>query len=217
MPPVLPSRRMTTGSRVRAQGRSVRPMLAPDDPAESALIASLPPAAYTAVVTSPDTTPGIGLVEAYDISADSGDSTLANVSTRGSIGTDDEVLISGFIIGEVADSTVVIRAIGPSLATAGLSNPLSDPTLSVYDSDGAVLATNDNWQDDPNSLDDRKHRARPQESRGIRHHPPSPGGRLHGDCLPARTTARESAWSRCTIFPREVQRIVALTGPLRAL
>ena len=70
--------------------------LAPDDPAESALIASLPPAAYTAVVTSPDTTPGIGLIEAYDISADSGDSTLANVSTRGSIGTDDEVLISGF-------------------------------------------------------------------------------------------------------------------------
>ena len=46
-----------------------------------------------------------------------------------------------FIIGEVADSTVVIRAIGPSLATAGLSNPLSDPTLSVYDSDGVVLAS----------------------------------------------------------------------------
>ena len=122
--------------------------LAPTDPAEAALLADLAPGAYTAVVSSKDSTSGLGLVEAYDISALSG-SMLANISTRGSIGTGDNVLINGFIIGDVASATVVVRALGPSLAAAGVSDPLSDPTLSVFDSNGALVGENDNWQDDP--------------------------------------------------------------------
>ena len=97
--------------------------------------------------TEKDLTPGIGLVEAYDLSPLAA-SRLANISTRGSVGTGDDVLISGFIVGEVESNTVVIRALGPSLASAGISDPLSDPMLTVYDSNGAPIASNDNWQDD---------------------------------------------------------------------
>ena len=78
------------------------------------------PGAYTFVVTGKDETPGIGLVEAYDLSPLSA-SKLANISTRGLVVTGDDVLIGGFIVGEVESNTVVIRAIGPSLASSGIS------------------------------------------------------------------------------------------------
>lgn len=126
--------------------------LAPTDPVEAATIQSLSAGAYTFVVTGKDNTPGIGLVEAYDLSPLS-NSKLANISTRGSVGTGDDVLISGFIVGEVDSDTVVIRVLGPSLASAGISDPLSDPMLTVYDSNGVEIASNDNWQDDVSELD----------------------------------------------------------------
>lgn len=125
--------------------------LAPADPAEAALLTDLAPGEYTAVVTSNDGTAGLGLVEAYDLSPLSG-SVLANISTRGSIGTGDDVLISGFIVGDVASANVVVRALGPSLGSS-LSNPLSDPTISIFDRNGVMIGGNDNWQDDPNSAD----------------------------------------------------------------
>jgi len=86
------------------------------------------------------------LVEVYDVTTPA-HATFVNMSTRGSVGTGDNVLISGFIIGDVGSSTVVVRAIGPSLAAYGLSGVLSDPTLTIYDSAGSVIASNDNWQD----------------------------------------------------------------------
>ncbi len=125
--------------------------LAPGNPSEAAVARSLPPGAYTVVVSGKDATAGIGLVELYDISPLS-NSTLGNMSTRGSVGTLDNVLISGFIIGDVDSATVVVRAIGPSLASYGVSGVLSDPTLTIYDSNGSVIASNDNWQDDPNAI-----------------------------------------------------------------
>ena len=124
--------------------------LAPANPSEAAIARSLPPGAYTVVVTGRDATPGISLVELYDISPLS-NSQLGNMSTRGSVGTLDNVLISGFIIGDVDSATVIVRAIGPSLASYGVSGVLSDPTLTIYDSKGSVIASNDNWQDDPNA------------------------------------------------------------------
>ena len=125
--------------------------LAPANPSEAAVARSLPPGAYTVIVSGKDATPGIGLVELYDISPLS-NSTLGNMSTRGSVGTVDNVLISGFIIGDVDSATVVVRAIGPSLASYGVTGVLSDPTLTIYDSTGSVIASNDNWQDDPNAI-----------------------------------------------------------------
>ncbi len=122
--------------------------LAPHDPLEAALVVDLAQGAYTAVVTGSNATPGIGLVEAYDLSPLSG-SALVNISTRGTIGTGDAVLIAGFVIGDAANATVIIRALGPSLERAGVNDPLGDPQLSVYDSNGVLLRSNNNWEEDP--------------------------------------------------------------------
>jgi len=72
-----------------------------------------------------------------------------NLSTRGRVGTGDDVLIGGFISRGAASTTVVFRAIGPSLSSAGVSGVLADPVLTVHDSSGAILETNDNWHDSP--------------------------------------------------------------------
>ena len=125
--------------------------LAPANLLESATLQTLAPGAYTVIVTGKDPTPGTGLVELYDLSPRS-NSKLVNMSTRGSVGTDDDVLISGFIVGDVGSATVIVRALGPSLASSGVNGVLSDPTLTIYDSTGSVIATNDNWQDDANAI-----------------------------------------------------------------
>jgi hypothetical protein len=116
------------------------------------------------IVTAKDSPPGIALVELYDISPLS-HSTLANISTRGAVGTGDNVLITGFIVGDVESSSVVVRAIGPSLASQGVSGVLSDPTLTIYDSSGSVIASNDNWLDDVNWIDVRKNALSPIDQR----------------------------------------------------
>src|SRR5215471_1842754 len=134
--------------------------LAPASPLESAIAQTLAPGAYTVIVRGTDPTPGIGLVELYDLSPLSS-SKLRNTSTRGSVGTGDNVLISGFIIGDVDSATVVVRALGPSLAAHGVSGVLSDPTLTIYDSSGSVIASNDNWQDNVNWIDVQKNALAP--------------------------------------------------------
>ena len=90
--------------------------LAPANPLESAQVRTLAPGAYTVIVTGKNSTSGIGLVEVYDIST-LANTKFVNTSTRGSVGTGDNVLISGFIIGDVDSATVVVRALGPSLAS----------------------------------------------------------------------------------------------------
>ena len=125
--------------------------LAPANLSEPAIARSLAPGRYTVIVTGADPTPGIGLVEVYDISAQA-NSKFVNMSTRGSVGTHDNILISGFIIGDVESATVIVRALGPTLTSYGVSGVLSDPTLAIYDSHGVVIASNDNWQDNPNAI-----------------------------------------------------------------
>jgi hypothetical protein len=112
---------------------------------------TLAPGAYTVIVTGKDPSPGTGLVELYDLSPQS-NSNLVNMSTRGSVGTDDDVLISGFIVGDVGSATVIVRALGPSLTSSGVNGVLTNPTLTIYDSTGSPIASNDNWQDDPNAI-----------------------------------------------------------------
>jgi len=127
--------------------------LAPSDPSESAaVVANLAPGAYTVVVTGNNSTEGISLAEVYEIPRPGGTSTLANLSGRGFVGTGDNALINGFIVGDVGSATVVVRALGRSLASFGISNPLTDPVLTIYDSKGSVIASNDNWQRDPNNV-----------------------------------------------------------------
>jgi len=134
--------------------------LQPPNLLESATVQTLAPGSYTVIVRGKDSTPGTGLVELYDLSPQS-NSTLKNMSTRGSVGTADNVLISGFIVGDVDSATVVVRALGPSLASKGVGGVLSDPTLTIYDSTGAAIAINDNWQDNPNAIDLQRNRLAP--------------------------------------------------------
>jgi cyclophilin family peptidyl-prolyl cis-trans isomerase len=124
--------------------------LAPGSPKESVILATVPSdpnfVIYTAVMRGVNDTTGLGVVEVYDL--DSGpDSTLLNVSTRGPVAADPNALFGGFILGGTDSKTVLIRAIGPSLAQAGVPNPLADPTLELHDSNGSMPDTNDDWMD----------------------------------------------------------------------
>ena len=122
--------------------------LAPQDPKESGIVATLTPASYTAVVAGKNSGTGVGLVEIYDTNQ-AADSTLANISTRGFVRTGSNVMIGGFILGGSGGNTrVAIRGLGPSLSQFGLTPVLADPTLELHDANGALLILNDDWQDD---------------------------------------------------------------------
>jgi hypothetical protein len=138
--------------------------LAPTNPSESATAPTLSPGAYTVIVRGKNASTGIGLVEAYDISTPA-NAKFVNMSTRGFVGTEDNVLISGFIVGDVDNATVVVRAIGPSLAAYGVSGVLSDPTLTIYDSSGSAIASNANWLDNINWIDVQKNGLSPMDQR----------------------------------------------------
>lgn len=124
-------------------GGVVNPLL-PSNPSESYLTAILPPGNYTVVVEGVDGTSGVALVEVYDM--EPGISRLANISTRGDIASANDVMIGGFIVGSGDSTKVIVRALGPSLAAAGVINSLPNPVLGVYDSDGTLVASNDNWR-----------------------------------------------------------------------
>jgi murein DD-endopeptidase MepM/ murein hydrolase activator NlpD len=124
--------------------------VSPTAAAESAIIASLAPGAYTAIVRGKNSTTGVGLVEAYDLDR-TVDSKLANISTRGFVQTGDNVMIGGVIIVGNGPASVVVRAIGPSLAQAGVPNSLPATTLELHDSNGAVIGLSDNWTESDHS------------------------------------------------------------------
>jgi phospholipase/lecithinase/hemolysin len=117
----------------------------PQNDLESAIVTTLSAGPYTAVLAGQSNTIGNGLVEVYDLEPGT-DSTLANLSTRGFVGTGDNVMIGGLIMGEGDLPIVVLRALGPTLAGPTLANPLLDPTLELHDGNGAVIGSNDDWR-----------------------------------------------------------------------
>jgi len=119
----------------------------PSNDLESAIVANLPAnnSAYTAIVRGVNNGTGVGLVEVYDL-APTLDSKPANISTRGLVQFGDNVLISGLIVLGQDSMRIIVRAIGPSLPMSG--PPLGDPTLGLYDGNGALIAFNDNWRSD---------------------------------------------------------------------
>jgi hypothetical protein len=121
----------------------------PTDDRESVIVATLPPGAYTAILTGVGQTTGVGLIEVYDNDA-SADSSLANISTRGFVQTNTDVMIGGFTLGgDPRDTQIAVRGIGPSLTDSGLGQVLQDPTIDLHDANGTVMISNDNWLDDP--------------------------------------------------------------------
>ncbi|MEO7166711.1 MAG: hypothetical protein ABI787_03230 [Spartobacteria bacterium] len=123
--------------------------LEPTDDREPAIIATLSPALYTAAVSGKNGQTGIGLLEIYDLNAPAG-SRLANISTRGTVLTEENVMIGGFILGgsNIQPAKIVVRAIGPSLGQSGINTPLGNPTLELFNSSGTSVGFNDDWQDD---------------------------------------------------------------------
>jgi uncharacterized membrane protein len=122
--------------------------LQPSDDREAAVLATLEPGAYTAILQGKNNTTGNALIEAYDLDA-TAESQFANISTRGQVGTGDAVLIGGLIISSEASAqaNVVVRALGPSLGVVGVTGALQDPTLELHDSNGALLAFDDDWRE----------------------------------------------------------------------
>lgn len=123
----------------------------PTNDFESAIVTTLNPGAYTAILAGKNDGTGVGVVEVYDL-APAANSKLANISTRGFVDSGSNVMIGGLIVdgGTFGGfARVILRAIGPSLAAAGIQGVLQDPTLELHDASGAIVASNDNWKTRP--------------------------------------------------------------------
>jgi len=118
---------------------------APPNDLESAIVATLPPGSYSAVVTGKNGGTGVGLVDVYELDATT--SVFRDLSTRGFVGTGDNALIGGLIIGNGEQPVIVVRAIGPTLGSFGITQPLQDPTLEVRNSNGGLISFDNDWQD----------------------------------------------------------------------
>ena len=124
----------------------------PTDDRESAIVMTLDPGAYTAIVKGKNDTSGVALVEVYDLNQEV-DSKLGNLSTRAFVSTGDNIVIAGFLLSDqgTALDRIVVRGMGPSLAPAifPVSAVLADPTLELHDTNGTLILANNDWQDDP--------------------------------------------------------------------
>lgn len=113
---------------------------------DSALLLTLTPGAYTFQLTNATGTAGNALVEAYDLEPlGASNARTLNISTRGFVGTGDNILIAGLVVQGKSSRTLLVRGIGPSLTSFGVTNALADPVVRIVGEGGTVLATNDNW------------------------------------------------------------------------
>ena len=121
--------------------------LPPTNDLESAIVQTLAPGAYTAILRGKGNTAGIGVMEAYDLNQ-TANSKFGNIATRGFVDTGDNVMIGGLIVGPVGGTStkVLVRAIGPSLTNFGIAGALPDPTLELHDGNGVTIASNDDWK-----------------------------------------------------------------------
>jgi sugar lactone lactonase YvrE len=133
--------------------------LAPGNSLESALRATLPAGNYTVVVRGVgDTTfeggvqpglMGVGLVELYDLQQST--SRAANIATRGTVFSGNSVMIAGCIIGGSQTKQIVVRGLGPSLQDSGVNDALENPSLQLFNANGAEISSNADWQQGPDA------------------------------------------------------------------
>jgi hypothetical protein len=121
---------------------------------DSALyLSGVAPGTYSAMVAGNNGGTGVALAEVYDLtgsgSYNAATPRLTALSTRVRVGTGDNILIVGFVIGGSSAKTVLIRASGPALDQFGVPGTLPDPMLTLYGSDSTAMATNNSWAGDP--------------------------------------------------------------------
>jgi hypothetical protein len=131
-----------------ANAQSIPANLRPPNGLESAMLVTLNPGAYSAILRGFHNSTGIGLVEVYDTSV--GSTQLTNISTRGFVQADDNVMIAGLIV-QSHNKQVIVRALGPTLTNFGVTNALADPKLELHDGNGTLIASNDDWKDNQQS------------------------------------------------------------------
>ena len=119
----------------------------PEHDLESAIVYTLDPGFYTAVMSGKAASTGIGVIEVYDLDQ-AAHSKVVNIASRGFVEAGDDVMIGGLIVGGngIEDARILLRAIGPSLREAGVADALQDPTLELRDANGDLLRVNDDWQ-----------------------------------------------------------------------
>jgi hypothetical protein len=127
-----------------SNAQSIPPNLQPPNDLESAILTTLNPGAYTAILRGFHNSTGTALVEVYDTSV--GSTELSNISTRGFVRTGNNVMIAGVIV-QFHNKQVIVRALGLTLTDFGVPNALADPTLDIRDVNGTLLASNDDWKD----------------------------------------------------------------------
>jgi uncharacterized protein (DUF1800 family) len=111
------------------------------------IVTTLSPGTYTASIIPASGDSGIALLEIYEVNATAASSPLSNLSNRLIVGTGAASATNGLVIGPGSGArTLLLRAVGPTLGTSfGLSGVMADPTLTLMNSSGTVLGTNDNW------------------------------------------------------------------------
>jgi len=118
-----------------------------DGSADAAVITTLPPGSFTAAISSKSGTEGLAIVEAYDLDGTADESNrLINLSTRGFVGTGDQIMIAGFVVSGTGPRKYILRGVGDTLKDFGVPEGyLDDTTLELYDSTGALLRKTDDW------------------------------------------------------------------------
>ena len=128
-----------------ANAQSIPANLRPPNNLESAILASLAPGKYTAVISGVNSTTGVALGEVYDLDTAAG-AVLSNISTRGFVAAGNQVMIGGFIVQGSATQKVLVRGLGPTLTGFGVTGALANPTLELRDVNGNLIDSNDNWK-----------------------------------------------------------------------
>jgi uncharacterized protein (DUF1800 family) len=134
--------------RTSQQDEIIAAGFAPNNDSESALIITLDPGPYTAIVRGTNNTTGVALIEVYDLDGANQSVRLGNISTRGNILTGDSVMIGGFIVSGDIPKRMIVRVRGASLTFNGVQIPgvIQDPGLLLFDGTGTQIAVNDNWR-----------------------------------------------------------------------
>jgi hypothetical protein len=143
-PPIATNDNWQTTQKTEIEGTG----LAPSNTLESAIVQTLAPGNYTVVLRDKDTSAArLGIVEVFDV-APAANAVLGNLSSRGFVGTGDNVLIGGMIVGPsgTGSANVLVRSLGPSLGAFGVANALPDPTIKVFNASGTQIAANDDWR-----------------------------------------------------------------------